>query len=363
MGTWKHPPFSGEIDGNWVYGRGACDDKFDAAAQAMALISLKRHKIQLNGTLLYASVSDEEVKGRGAEWLTNNARSKVISEYVVGEGGGPPIEIGSKKAYKISTGEKGLVWLKITAKGKAGHGSVPTLADNANIKMAKAFQNLSSLKTKITILEDVASEIKMVVKGLFGEEQGSKLINSHLNSHALDELLDRIASKDKEIAEVLRSLTRMTISPNVIHGGTETNVIPGICEGKVDVRLIPGQDESDAIRTVNECVKGLGMEVDAYQYSAVSISSPNTRFYLAIHSTLTELAPGCLTLPQISAGMSDSRFWRKLGSVVYGCVPLSPETKLADVSPGVHGPNERIDIPSLKFGTEFLCKLAPRMLS
>lgn len=262
MGTWKHPPFSGEIDGNWVYGSGACDDKFDAAAQAMALISLKRHKIQLNGTLLYASVSDEEVKGRGAEWLTNNARSKVISEYVVGEGGGPPIEIGSKKAYKISTGEKGLVWLKITAKGKAGHGSVPTLADNANIKMAKAFQNLSSLKTKITILEDVASEIKMVVKGLFGEEQGSKLINSHLNSHALDELLDRIASKDKEIAEVLRSLTRMTISPNVIHGGTETNVIPGICEGKVDVRLIPGQDESDAIRTVNECVKGLGMEVD-----------------------------------------------------------------------------------------------------
>jgi acetylornithine deacetylase/succinyl-diaminopimelate desuccinylase-like protein len=363
VGTWEHPPFSGEIEGNWVYGRGACDDKFDAAAQAMALILLKRRNIQLNGTLLYASVSDEEVNGRGADWLTSKARSNVASEYVVGEGGGPPIEIGSKKAYKISTGEKGLVWLKLTAKGKAGHGAVPTLADNANIKMAKAFQNLSSLKTKITLLEDVASEIKMVVTGLFGEEQGSELIKSHLNARALDELLDRIASKNREVAEGLRSLTRMTISPNVIHGGTETNVIPGICEGKVDIRLIPGQDNNDAIRTVNECVKGLDMEVDAYQYSAVSISPSNTSFYYAIHSTLTELAPGCLTLPQISAGMSDSRFWRKLGSVVYGCVPLSPETKLADISPGVHGPNERIDIPSLKFGTEFLCNLTPRILS
>jgi len=363
VGAWKHPPFSGEVEGKWVYGRGACDDKFDAAVQAMALILIRRRNIPLNGTLLYASVSDEEVGGLGAEWLTTNVPEKVASERVVGEGGGPPIEIGNRKVYKISTGEKGLVWLKLTAKGRAGHGSIPTLADNSNLKMARAFLNLSNLKPKIKVRGDLAAEIRTVTRGLFGEKEASKLTERYLNARGLDKLLDRISSKDRQIGEVLRSLTRMTISPNVIYGGTETNVIPGVCEGKVDIRLLPGQDREDAVRTVKQCVRGLDVDVDAYQYSAVSTSPSNTSFYGAIHSAITELVPGSTTVPQISSGMSDSRFWRKLGSVVYGCVPLSPETKLGDISPGVHGPNERIDIPSLEFGTRFLCKLAPRVLS
>jgi len=363
VGAWKHPPFSGEVEDKWVYGRGACDDKFDAAVQAMALILTKRHNIRLNGTLLYASVSDEEVDGRGAEWLTTDQPEKVASEYVVGEGGGPPIKIGNKKAYVISTGEKGLVWVKLTAKGRAGHGSIPTLADNANLKMARAFLNLSNFKPKIRIRGDIAPEIRTVTNGLFGEKEASKLTKRYLNARGLDRLLDRISSKDRQIAEVIRSLTRMTISPNVIRGGTETNVIPGVCEGKVDIRLVPGQDREDAVRIVKQCVKGLDAEVDAYHYSAVSTSPSNTPFYGAIHSTITELVPASITMPQINSGMSDSRFWRKLGSIVYGFVPMSPETKIAEVSSGVHGSNERVDIPSIEFGTTFLSMLAPRVLS
>jgi acetylornithine deacetylase/succinyl-diaminopimelate desuccinylase-like protein len=363
VGAWKHPPFSGEVEGKWVYGRGACDDKFDAAVQAMALILIRRRNIRLNGTLLYASVSDEEVDGRGAEWLTTNQPEKVASEYVVGEGGGPPIKIGDRKAYVISTGEKGLVWLKLTAKGRGGHGSIPTLADNANLKMAKAFLNLSNFKPRIRVGEDIAAGIRTVTRGLFGEKEASRLTKRYLNARDLDKLLDRISSKDRQIAEGLRSLTRMTISPNVIHGGTETNVIPGVSEAKVDIRLLPGQDREDAVRTVKQCVKGLNVEVDAYHYSAVSISPSNTPFYGAIHSTITELVPGSITIPRISSGMSDSRFWRKIGSVVYGFVPMSPETKVAEISPGVHGSNERVDIPSIEFATSFLSTLATRVLS
>jgi len=363
VGTWKHPPFSGTIEDGWIYGRGACDDKFDAAAQAMALIFLKRHSASFNGALLYASVSDEEINGRGAEWLTTNAKAKAASEFVVGEGGGPPIKLGNRRAYKISTGEKGCVWIKLTARGRAGHGSVPTLADNANVKMAKAFLNLSNLKTKILIREDVAAGIKTVTTGIFGERQGSRLIRSYLNPAGLDKLLDKISLEDREAAEGLRSLTRMTVSPNVLHGGTETNVIPGTCEGKVDVRLIPGQDRNDALRTVRQSVKNLDTQVGVYSYTPASISPANTPFYNAIRQTLTDLAPGCITLPQISTGMSDSRFWRKLGSMVYGCVPMSPETRLAEISPRVHASNERVNTTSLEFATKFLYELPHRVLS
>jgi len=362
VGVWIHPPFSGDVEGNWIYGRGACDDKFDAAVQAMSLILVKRRNIKLNGTLLYASVADEEVLGTGAEWLTKKMPEKFASEYVVGEGGGPAIQLGNRKVYTITIGEKGLAWLKLTARGKAGHGSIPTLANNANVTMARAFINLSNFKTEVTIIDEVAQSIAAVVNGFFGQEEGSRILSEHLNKQGLDALLDGIALKDREVAEELRALTRMTISPNVIKGGTETNVIPSNCEGRIDIRLVPGQDQEYATRIVNECVRGLDVDVQVDQYTNASMSPSDTPFYDALRKSLEELAPGCSTLPHLSTGMSDSRFWRALGSVVYGCTPMSPEVKIADVLPGIHGPNERINIESLAFATKFLCNVAMRIL-
>lgn len=323
VGTWTHPPFSAEIADGWIYGRGAWDDKFDVAVQAMSLILLKRQNVKLNGTLLYAAVGDEEVAGSGAAWLTKKVPEKVAAEYVVGEGGAPPIQLGRQRIYWITTGEKGLAWFKLTAKGRAGHGSVSTLADNASVKMAKAFINLSNLKTKVTIIDEVARAIRAVVFAFLGEEEGSKIIESQLNEQGIDTLLDTIASKDKDAAEELRALTRMTISPNVIKGGTETNVIPGICEGKVDIRLMPGQNRDYATQIIKECVRGPDIDLDITDYTDASLSPTNTEFYNIINETLEELAPGCSVLPRLSTGMSDSRFWRALGSIVYGCVPIS----------------------------------------
>jgi acetylornithine deacetylase/succinyl-diaminopimelate desuccinylase-like protein len=362
-GEWTHPPFSGDIDGNWVYGRGTWDDKFDAAVQAMSLILLKRRNVKINGTLLYASVADEEVAGTGAEWLTKKVPRKVGAEYVVGEGGGPPTQLGSRKAYEITVGEKGLAWLKLTATGRAGHGSVPTLADNANIIMAKAFTRLADLKTEATIVPEVEQGIRALVNGLLGEERGLKLLESYLNKDQIDTLLDEIAPKDKETAEDLRALTRMTISPNIIKGGTETNVIPGTCDAKLDIRLLPGQDYDYAIHVVSKCLEGLSIGIDVDQYTEASMSRSNTDFYDTLRSTLEQMAPDCSTFPQIGAGMSDSHYWRALGSIVYGCVPLSPNTKSTDVRARVHGRDERMNIESLEFATKYLCNVVRKVLS
>jgi acetylornithine deacetylase/succinyl-diaminopimelate desuccinylase-like protein len=363
VGTWTHPPFSAEIADGWIYGRGAWDDKFDVAVQAMSLILLKRQDVKLNGALLYAAVADEEVAGSGAAWLTQKVPEKVAAEYVVGEGGAPPIQLGRQRIYWITTGEKGLAWFKLTAKGRAGHGSVPTLADNASVKMAKAFINLSNLKTKVTIIDEVARAIKTVVFAFLGEEEGSKIIESQLNEQGIDTLLDTIASKDKDAAEELRALTRMTISPNVIKGGTETNVIPGTCESKVDIRLMPGQNRDYATQVIKECVRGLDIDLDVTDYTDASLSPTNTEFYNIIKATTEELASGCSVLPRLSTGMSDSRFWRALGSIVYGCVPISPDVRLSDILPGVHGVDERMNVGSLEYATKFLCNVATRVLS
>ena len=362
VGEWTHPPFAAENESNWIYGRGAWDDKFDAAVQAMSLILLKRQNVKLNGTLLYASVADEEILGTGAEWVTKNVPEKVAAEYVVGEGGGPPIQLGGKRVYPITVGEKGLVWLKLTAKGKAGHGSVPTLANNANVIMARAFTKLSDFKPGITIIPEVAEEVRTVVRGLFGEKEGTKMLEAQLNEHELDDLLDKVAATDRETAEELRARVRMTISPNVIRGGTETNVIPGTCDARIDIRLVPGQDRDYVTKVIQSCVEELDVQVEVDQYTDASMSPSNTPFYSVLRSSLEEMAPACSAFPQLGAGMSDSRYWRALGSEVYGSVPLSPDTKLTDVRAGVHGPNERMNIESLEFATKFLCNVAAKLL-
>ena len=155
----------------------------------------------------------------------------------------------------------------------------------------------------------------------------------------------------------------MTVSPNVIKGGTETNVIPGTCEGKIDTRVLPGQDRDHAIQVVKECLGGLSIDLDILDYTNASLSPSDTKFYAAIKSTLEAMAPDCTAFPRLSTGMSDSRFWRAIGSVVYGCVPISPNVTLADVLPGVHGPNERMNIESLEFAGKFLCNVASEVLS
>jgi len=188
------------------------------------------------------------------------------------------------------------------------------------------------------------------------------MLDADMNEQGLDKILDAIALKEKMVAEELRALTRMTISPNVIAGGTETNVIPGVCEGKVDTRLVPGQDRDYATQVVRECVRGLDIDLSVSQYTDASLSSSSGKFYEIIQATLGDMAPDCPAIPVLSTGMSDSRFWRAIGSVVYGCVLASPDITLDDILPGLHGPNERMNIASLEFGTKFLSSLATRVL-
>lgn len=149
----------------------------------------------------------------------------------------------------------------------------------------------------ITVVPEVAQHISTVAKEFLSEELAFRKPDGHLNKLELDGLLDNIASKDKEVAEGLRALTRMTISPNIIRGGTETNVIPGTREDRIDIRLVPGQNRNYASRVVRECLQGLNVEVDINQFTEASLSPLNTSFYNIIRLTLEKMAPSSAAYP------------------------------------------------------------------
>lgn len=362
VSRWKHPPFSGEIEGEWLYGRGACDDKFNVAVEAMTMILLKRQGAKLNGTLIFAATADEEAGAQyGCGWLVSNVPDKVRAEYVLNEGGGAPVKIGSKIFYTIGFGEKGICWFKLKAKGKSGHGSVPTLGDNANLKMAEAFTRLAKYKPDIVILPEVKEALLEYAKALMGE-QGERIVMEMATPERIDTLLNQVASFERELAEMARALTRMTVSPNVIRGGNKANVIPDICEAEVDTRILPGQDEKYAINTIQTAIEGTGVAIESTRYQAPSSSPTKTPFLDILTEILRKHAGEVNAIAQLNTGMTDSRFFRQMGAEAYGFIPSSPTQNIKEILPGIHGDNEKIDIPSIEFATRFLLEVSQAVL-
>ncbi|MFU8794249.1 MAG: M20/M25/M40 family metallo-hydrolase, partial [Dethiobacteria bacterium] len=212
---WDFKPFSGEIKNGVVHGRGALDCKDLIAAQVSAALRLVEEKVPLNGELIIAVTADEEIGGRlGAGFLAERRPELIQADFAVNEGADQPIMIKNKLAYFLQVGEKGTAWCTLKAHGTAGHGSVPTLADNAVVKMARAVSRLHNYRAEVVVVPEVEKLLKSLAK-LCGIEVQA------LGPNEVDALLDQLPL-EKAFVESLRSMTRMTVSPNQIRGGTKT---------------------------------------------------------------------------------------------------------------------------------------------
>ncbi|MBU7014386.1 MAG: M20/M25/M40 family metallo-hydrolase [Theionarchaea archaeon] len=348
---WDLPPFSGEMDDGFIWGRGALDCKDLVAAEAYTLIRLKREKAPLNGTLIFAACADEEKGGTvGAKLLTETYTDMIRADFAINEGGGEYIDVGGEKLYLLQTGEKGPAWSRLRASGVAGHGSLPTLADNAVVKVAKAVKALSEYNPEIVIIPEIKELIETYLS-LRGDPR-------NVTPQNVDEIIDSIP--DQVFGETLRSVTRMTVSPNMIQGGTKVNIVPDECEAEVDVRTLPGQDESYLRRELEPLIKECSLEI-VHSHPA-NFSSADSVYYRLIEETAKDVLGPVHCAPHMLAGATDSFYLRQVGIASYGVSLLSTHFP-SELIKTVHGANERIDIESMEVKTEFLYRLARKYLS
>ena len=142
---WTHPPFEGIIDDNFIWGRGALDMKSFVAQQLTVFINLKRHA-KLKRDVIFVATADEEIGGKewyGMAWLVKNHSELLRAEFGISEVGGFNISLGGKRIYLIQVAEKGVCWVKVRAKGRAGHASMPH-SDNSIIHLMKAINRLTT---------------------------------------------------------------------------------------------------------------------------------------------------------------------------------------------------------------------------
>ncbi|MGB9904073.1 MAG: M20 family metallopeptidase, partial [Desulfotomaculales bacterium] len=153
--NWDFDPFGGEIKDGVVCGRGALDCKGLAAAEAFAVLRLAREEAPLSGTLIFAATADEEKGGAGGvKYLLTSCPEKLRADFAVNEGAEEPVCLNGRTVNFIQTGEKGTAWSTLRAKGRACHGSVPTLGDNAVLKMARALAALGQYRPRVHLIPE-----------------------------------------------------------------------------------------------------------------------------------------------------------------------------------------------------------------
>jgi len=360
---WSVDPFSGLVKEGYVWGRGALDCKSLVAIETMVMKLLVRNRVKLKGNVIFAATADEEMGGdAGVGWLVEKHPEKISADYVINEGGGFSIPIKGKHVFTVQTAEKGIVWMKIKAHGRPGHGSIPGAADNAVLRMAEVARRLGTHRSKIKVVPTVKQMITELSK-----ERGMmtrRLSTLMTNPLFADLILDQMAKKEKGMAEFFRALMRTTIAPTMVHGGIKENVIPSECEGVFDCRILPGQTKETLLNEVKEVLKAIeNLEFEIIKADEPSESPFDTALYRQVEETLREFLSGCSVVPFMMTGGTDSRYLRSLGSICYGFQPLKTDVSMDELLKMTHGIDERISVENLVFGTSVLYRLVEQLMT
>ena len=336
---WSVDPFSGVIKDGCIWGRGAVDMK-NMDAMILGVFRLwARHGFKPKRSMVIVFFGDEEAGGiYGSRWMAQNHPEIFAGcTEAVSEVGGFSLTLNSgKRIYLIETAEKGIEWMKLTAQGLAGHGSMVN-RENAVTRLADAISRIGNYTWPQRITKTNEAFLKKV----------AELTGKKYDSNDLSPVLSELGS----ISRMLGATLNNTANPSMLEAGYKANVIPQTASAVVDGRTLPGYEKEllETVKhlagdhvTVESLVSDIPLEVD---FSGPLVE----RMIEAIKSEDPEGIP----VPYLMSGGTDNKALAKLGLAGYGFSPLKLPPEL-DFLALFHGVDERVPVDSLTFGARSL---------
>jgi acetylornithine deacetylase/succinyl-diaminopimelate desuccinylase-like protein len=345
---WTRDPFGGEVVDGVVWGRGAMDMKGFLAMYLQIFLLLFRQKTALKRDVILAAIADEEAGfTHGSQFLVEKHRDLIDAEYALTEGGALTLHLGKTRLYPIQVAEKGVCWLRMQARGKPGHGSVPH-ADNAVFHLAQALAKIhraGHLPVHITptfqaMMSSAGSQISFA----------GRLATQALQSPGLVSLaINRMKGPGRNF---LNALTTNTVSATMLEAGSKVNVIPSSAEVALDCRLVPGQTPEDVIREII-AITGDGVEMEIVYVSDGAAFPVDTPLYKIMEKATRKMDPGGIVIPMLMPGATDASQYRRSGMTIYGFTPgiLPPELPIMTMA---HGHDERLPVSYIASGLPVL---------
>lgn len=338
---WSVDPFSGIIKDGCIWGRGAVDMK-NMDAMILGVFRLwARHGFTPKRDMVIVFFADEEAGGIfGSRWMAQNHPEIFAGcSEAVSEVGGFSFTLSSgKRIYLIETSEKGIEWMKLTATGVAGHGSMVN-KENAVTRLAEAIARIGNYTWPMRLTKTNELFLSKV----------AELTGRKFDKNNLGPVIEELGSMSRMIGATLNN----TANPSMLEAGYKANVIPQSASAVVDGRTIPGF-ESELIETVKQ-LAGEHVRVESLVSDIpleVDFSGPLVeKMIQAIKSEDPEGIP----VPFLMSGGTDNKALAKLGIAGYGFSPLQLPDDL-DFMALFHGVDERVPVDSLKFGARSLFK-------
>ncbi|MBS9533003.1 M20/M25/M40 family metallo-hydrolase [Mycobacterium sp. M1] len=342
---WSVHPFSGAVEDGYVWGRGAVDMKDMVGMMIAVARRFKQAGVVPPRDLVFAFVADEEAGGKyGTQWLVDHRPDLFtgITE-AIGEVGGfsltvPRRDGGERRLYLVETAEKGIRWMRLTARGTAGHGSM-VHEDNAVTAVAEAVARLGRHRFPLVLTEPVLQFLAAVT-----EETGYTF-----DPDSPD--LEGAIAKLGPIARIINATLRDTANPTMLSAGYKANVIPATAEAVLDCRILPGRQ--DAFEAEVDALIGPDVTREWVTAEPAYQTDFSGDLVDAMNAALLTCDPDARTVPYMLSGGTDAKAFARLGIRCFGFAPLRLPPEL-DFSALFHGVDERVPVDALKFGTRVL---------
>jgi acetylornithine deacetylase/succinyl-diaminopimelate desuccinylase-like protein len=334
-----HGPFSGDVAGGYVYGRGTVDDKDNLVASLMLVLMLKRSNAALDRDVIFLAESGEEgTPDVGAQFMIDRHFDAIDAEYCLAEGGGV-VRTGGKNLHaNVGTTEKEPRAVEIIARGPAGHGSVPRTT-NVVTHLSKAVGKIAEWTPPTRVNETTGSYFRKLA--------------ASASSPAATKRYQDVLSPDPKVSKPAAdwmlenepehwSMLHTSLVPTILTAGYRYNVIPSEAKATIDVRLHPDEDQTRFLDQIRAVVNDPSIEVRwaRDRYRPAGASRLNTELFNAIEAQ-TRTHYQVEVLPTMSTGASDKAQIRSKGVQCYGIGPAL-DTEDSAKGFGAHSDQERI---------------------
>lgn len=339
---WQVDPFAGEIVDGRVYGRGVTDMKGYAAVQFVAFLALHRARVPLGRDVIFMATAGEETGGQEGAGAIVAERPDLLRDiqYVLTEGGATR-RVGGRTVHFVETTQKTPLWLRLRARGVAGHGSSAP-DDTAANRLVAALDRVRVWRPQLRLVPPVEEALRAAADLVADPELADAMRN-------VGRALHDPASLERLRAQY-GNLLRSTVAITVLRGSSKTNVISPEAVAELDCRLLPGEDPDLFLATLREVIADPTIEIETLLRFEPSASPRDTPLWRAIEEAARLQDPNAAVVPTVLAGFTDSHYFRERGITAYGWSPIvtGPEDGPA------HGVNERLAVDAVR--------RAPRLL-
>ncbi|MFJ2155161.1 M20/M25/M40 family metallo-hydrolase [Streptomyces sp. NPDC087856] len=336
---WSVHPFSGEVRDGVVWGRGAVDMKNMDAMILAVVRAWARLGVRPRRDLVIAFTADEEASAEDGSGFLADRHAGLFEGCTEGisESGAFTFHDGSgREIYPIAAGERGTGWLKLTAHGRAGHGSKVN-HENAVTRLAAAITRIGEHEWPLRLTPTVRAALTELA-ALYG-------IDADLDD------VDGLLTKLGPAAKLVEPTVRNSANPTMLNAGYKVNVIPGEAVAFVDGRYLPGGE--DEFRTTLDRLTGPDVDWEFHHREAALQSPLDSPAYAQMRAAVEEFAPEGHVVPYCMSGGTDAKQFSRLGITGYGFAPLKlPEG--FDYQALFHGVDERVPVEALHFGVRVL---------